>query len=173
MERLTEILTGGKKLPELVVFDLDETLWPFWCISHVKKPIKKCSETGHVKASDGQIVALYKGAHELLHKLHNHGLTLAIASRTPVKDFATEVLEALNINEFFTYGVMVNRAKTHHFTELCKQSAVELKDMLFFDNDPGNIYDANKLGVTSVHVENGLCLQDVINGFEKFPSSQG
>jgi len=170
MERLTEILTSGKKMPELVVFDLDETLWPFWCISHVKKPIKKCPITGYVKANDGQIVSLYQGAHELLHKLHNHGLTLGIASKTPVEKFATEVLAALNISEFFTYSVMVNRVKTHHFTELSKQSAVDFKDMLFFDDNAGNIYDINRLGVTTVHVENGLCLQDVINGFEKFSS---
>ena len=168
MEKLSELLRSGKTLPELVVFDLDETLWPFWCISKVKKPIKKCEKTGHVKGSDGKIVSLYQGAYDIIHSLHNHGLTLGIASKTPVEDFATEVLAALNIKDYFSYAVMKPRSKTYHFEELRKQSAIDFKDMLFFDDNHGNIYDANTMGVTSIYIEDGLTLQHVLDGLTKF-----
>eukprot|EP00111_Clytia_hemisphaerica_P001955 TCONS_00005508-protein len=168
MDKLSKILKNGKKLPEMVVFDLDETLWPFWCISHVEKPIKKCDKTGRVTGNDGKIVSLYQGAYDLIHNLHNHGFTLGIASKTPVGNFAKEVLHALEIRDFFTYDVMAPRCKKFHFDELSKQSAVHYKDMLFFDDNPGNIYDINSLGVTCVHVEKGLTIEDVLNGFQKF-----
>ena len=168
MEKLSKVLTNGKSLPELVVFDLDETLWPFWCISHVKKPINKCTTTGIVKGSDGKIVSLYEGAHNLIQILHNHGLTLGIASKTPVGDFANEVLAALNIKDYFSYAVMKPVRKTYHFEQLSKQSAVDYKDMLFFDDNHGNIYDSDSLGVTSVLVGDGLTVNHVIDGLVKF-----
>ena len=168
MEKLVKLLTNGKSLPKLVVFDLDETLWPFWCISLVKKPINKCTKTGRVKGSDGEIVSLYQGAHNLIHTLHTHGLTLGIASKTPVGGFANEVLAALNVKEYFSYAVMTPRRKTYHFQELSKQSAVDYEDMLFFDDNRGNIYDSNGLGVTSVYIEDGLTLEHVVDGLIQF-----
>ncbi|KAF6351771.1 magnesium dependent phosphatase 1 [Rhinolophus ferrumequinum] len=44
--------------------------------------------------------------------------------------------------------------------------------MIFFDDEMRNIVDVSKLGVTCIHVQNGMNLQTLTQGLETFTKAQ-
>lgn len=48
-----------------------------------------------------------------------------------------------------------------------KDSKMEYKDMIFFDDETRNIVDISKLGVTSVLVKNGMTMTVLREGLEQ------
>nr|KAF6501348.1 magnesium dependent phosphatase 1 [Molossus molossus] len=45
--------------------------------------------------------------------------------------------------------------------------------MIFFDDEKRNIVDVSKLGVTCIHVQNGMSLQTLNQGLETFAKAHG
>ena len=67
---------------DLVVFDLDFTLWDAggtWC-GHLSPPFKICSKG--VSDNRGRIVNLYSDALEIFQTIEDNDIPMAIASRT-------------------------------------------------------------------------------------------
>ncbi|XP_073067575.1 magnesium-dependent phosphatase 1 isoform X6 [Manis javanica] len=75
------------RLPELAVFDLDFTLWPFWVDTHVDPPFHK-SRDGTVRDRRGHPVRLYPEVPQVLERLRGFEVPVAAASRSqrPVSD---------------------------------------------------------------------------------------
>ncbi|EAW66060.1 magnesium-dependent phosphatase 1, isoform CRA_a [Homo sapiens] len=44
--------------------------------------------------------------------------------------------------------------------------------MIFFDDERRNIVDVSKLGVTCIHIQNGMNLQTLSQGLETFAKAQ-
>ena len=40
-----------------------------------------------------------------------------------------------------------------HFNQIQKKSSVAFQDMIFFDDEYGNIVDVSELGVTCIHID--------------------
>nr|DAD22113.1 TPA_asm: hypothetical protein HUJ06_023576 [Nelumbo nucifera] len=72
-------------LPRLVVFDLDYTLWPFYCECRSKR----------------EMPSLYPHAKGILHALKDKGIDVAVASRSPTPDIAKTFLDKLGIQSMF------------------------------------------------------------------------
>ncbi|XP_019084243.1 PREDICTED: magnesium-dependent phosphatase 1 isoform X3 [Camelina sativa] len=116
-------------LPRLVVFDLDYTLWPFYC---------EC-------LSKREMPSLYPQAKGILSALKEKGIEMAIASRSPTSDIAITFLDKLNIKPMFVAKEIYSSwtHKTEHFQKIHTRTGVPFTAMLFFDDEDRNIKSVN------------------------------
>jgi magnesium-dependent phosphatase 1 len=92
-----------------------------------------------------------------------HDIRAAVASRTDNPAWAHFCMENLvlpnNISLRECFGNLVEISfndKTHHFRLLHEKTKIPYENMVFFDNEDWNIMNVSKLGVTSIHTENGM-----------------
>ncbi|KAK7363075.1 hypothetical protein VNO77_05204 [Canavalia gladiata] len=172
-----QIMGVFQVLPRLVVFDLDYTLWPFYCECRSKR------DTPY----------LYPHARGILRALKREEIDVVIASKSPTPDIATTYLDKLSISSMFVAKVPVLNLrmeyfhtpqafpplrwtnKTDHFQRIHSRTGVPFNSMLFFDDDNNNIQGVikrasivSKMGVTSILVRNGVNLGEFKEGLAKF-----
>ncbi|KAL4064688.1 magnesium-dependent phosphatase-1 [Scleroderma yunnanense] len=93
------------RLPKLVAFDLDYTLWDFWVDTHVDPPLHQDPKTGIVYDSftgyygkeSPRTVEFYRDVPGILRDLRDSGVTVAACSRTAAIKLAKEVLNLVRI----------------------------------------------------------------------------
>ncbi|KAI5661331.1 hypothetical protein M9H77_20654 [Catharanthus roseus] len=149
-----EIMGLFQALPRLVVFDLDYTLWPFYCECRSKR----------------EMPSLYPHAKGILYALKDKGVDVAIASRSPTADIANTFLDKLGIKSMFVAKEIYSSwtHKTDHFQKINQKTGVPYNSMLFFDDENRNIEAVSKMGVTSVLVRNGVNLGALREGLRKY-----
>ncbi|GAQ82904.1 Haloacid dehalogenase-like hydrolase (HAD) superfamily protein [Klebsormidium nitens] len=152
------IIKQAEKLPSLVVFDLDYTIWPFWC---------------EVKTTRSQ-PRLYPEVRGIFEALKEAGIPMAVASRTPSPNIATVFLGKLQLTSLFAqqeiYPTFTH--KTEHFKALLQGTKVPYEDMLFFDDEDRNVDTISPMGVKCVLVEDGVNLSALREGLAKFQKSR-
>ncbi|KAI8504661.1 Magnesium-dependent phosphatase 1 [Branchiostoma belcheri] len=153
--------------PDLVVFDVDFTLWPFWVDTHVSQPFKKTSD-GRVVDRHNYVIKGYEDVPEILEWMSQQGYTMAVASRTDDPEAMRKALKLLDWDKYFTYKEIYPGSKTHHFQRFHEQSGVPYSKMIFFDDEERNIYDLNRIGVLSLLVARGMTTQVLKEGLEQF-----
>ena len=142
--------------PKLFVFDLDFTLWDAggtWC-DHLDPPFEIIS--GRIFDSMGTELKLYPGTIDILEELKYEYIDIGIASRTGKPDWARELLDLLNVREYFKYEEIYPGSKITHFKRLRNKSGLNYEDMIFFDDEPRNITEVSELGVECILVKNGI-----------------
>ncbi|KAL8554924.1 hypothetical protein ACS0TY_002926 [Phlomoides rotata] len=146
-----EIVGLFELLPRLVVFDLDYTLWPFYC---------ECVD----------MPRLYPHAKGILYALKDKGVKLAIASRSPTPDIANTFLEKLGIKSMFDAQEIFSSwsHKTDHFQRINRKTNIPYTEMLFFDDEDRNIDAVSNMGATSILVGNGVNLGALRQGLSEF-----
>ncbi|XP_051144284.1 uncharacterized protein LOC127260557 [Andrographis paniculata] len=153
-----EILDQFQVLPRLVVFDLDYTLWPFYC---------EC-------LSKRSMPSLYPHAKGILNALKDKNIDVAIASRSPTPDTANAFLEKLGIKSMFIAQEIFSSwtHKTDHFQKIKQRTGVPYNEMLFFDDEDRNIGAVSKMGVTSILVDDGVDLGALRQGLSRFSQNR-
>ncbi|KAL2476854.1 Haloacid dehalogenase-like hydrolase (HAD) superfamily protein [Forsythia ovata] len=153
-EEAMEIMGQFQVLPRLVVFDLDYTLWPFYCECR-----SKC-----------EMPTVYHHAKGILYALKDKGVDVAIASRSPTPDIANSFLDKLGIKSMFIAQEIFSSwtHKTDHFQRINRRTGVPYNEMLFFDDEDRNIGAVSKMGVTSILVGDGVNLGALRLGLSKF-----
>lgn len=149
------LLNSCRQIPRLVVFDLDYTLWPFWCECKSKRDQP----------------SLYPQARGILAALKHKGVSMAVASRSPTPDTATAFLKKLDLTQLFV-DMQIYSSWTHkveHFQKIQQKTGVPYGSMLFFDDENRNIQAVSQMGVKSVLVDNGVNLDALSAGLNKFP----
>ncbi|CAD7691374.1 unnamed protein product [Nyctereutes procyonoides] len=159
------------RLPKLAVFDLDYTLWPFWVDTHVDPPFHRSSD-GAVRDRRGQAVRLYPEVPDVLQQLQDLDVPVAAASRTGEIEGANQLLELFGLDRYFVHREIYPGSKVTHFERLQQKTGVVFSQMIFFDDEKRNIVDVSKLGVTCIHVQNGMNLQTLTQGLETFAKAQ-
>ncbi|GLV33828.1 hypothetical protein CBL_11287 [Carabus blaptoides fortunei] len=151
---------------KLLVFDLDYTLWPFFVDTHVDPPFRK-NDKGDIVDTSGRKVKYYPEVPKMLETLHSEGYTLAVASRTSEIKGANQLLQLFDWDKYFSYKEIYPGCKVTHFNNFRKDSKMEYKNMIFFDDERRNIVDISKLGVTSILVNNGMTMTVAKEGLEQ------
>ncbi|KAL6076019.1 hypothetical protein STEG23_007626 [Scotinomys teguina] len=150
---------------------LDYTLWPFWVDTHVDPPFHKSSD-GTVRDRRGQNIRLYPEVPEVLERLQSLGVPVAAASRTGEIEGANQLLELFDLVKYFVHREIYPGSKVAHFERLRHKTGVPYSQMVFFDDEKRNIIDVGKLGVTCIHIQNGMSLQTLTQGLETFAKAQ-
>lgn len=164
------VVAEASKLPELVVFDLDYTLWPFWCEMYTTKDEPK----------------LYPEARSVLEALKQKGVSMALASRTPTPDVARAFLKKLDLaSGVFVSQQLIPAANgfdhnsaqkdIRHFPAIQKETGIPYSKMLFYDDEDRNVRRVAKLGVTSVLVSTreGVSVNTLRQGLQAYNKQAG
>ncbi|KAH7520450.1 uncharacterized protein LOC107425127 [Ziziphus jujuba] len=149
-----QIIGQYQNLPRLVVFDLDYTLWPFYCECRYE------DETPY----------LYREVRGILYALKQKGIDMAVASRSPTADIAQAFLHKLGFQSLFLAHEIFSSwtHKTEHFQKIHRKTAVPFTSMLFFDDEDRNIEAVSNMGVTSILVDDGVNLDALRQGLAEF-----
>lgn len=142
--------------PELIVFDLDFTLWDCdgtWC-DCLRPPFGQ--RDGRVMDGDGRVVRLHDDVPAILDECDAEGVPMALASRTEQPSWATELVQLLGISDRFAFHEIYPTTKQKHFAALQAASGVAYDRMLFFDDEMRNITEVSELGVVCVPVRFGF-----------------
>ncbi|SCU91284.1 LADA_0F09076g1_1 [Lachancea dasiensis] len=87
--------------PEVAAFDLDYTVWPCFCDTHLNPPFKPMpSKNGEVRTlidSYGYELSFYKDVPRILEDLKTHDVKIISASRTWAPEIARELLRAFKV----------------------------------------------------------------------------
>ncbi|CAL0311851.1 unnamed protein product [Lupinus luteus] len=194
-KRALQIIATFHNLPRLIVFDLDYTLWPFYCECYY----------------EDEMPYLYPQARGILCALKEKGIDMAIASRSPTPKIAKTFLNKLGIQSLFVaQEIFSSRThKTDHFQRIHRKTGIPYGSMLFFDDEDRNIegvksssiisfvsvlrgnyifiwnsrnlniliilfyVQVSKMGVISILVGNGVNLEALRKGLSEFSQNLG
>ncbi|KAH9617137.1 hypothetical protein KSS87_002617 [Heliosperma pusillum] len=114
--------------------------------------------------------SLFPHAIGILYALKDKGIDVAIASRSPTSDIAKTFLDKLGIQSMFVAQEIYSSwtHKTQHFERIHRKTGIPYTEMLFFDDEDRNIEAVEKMGVTSILVEDGVNHQAFRQGLTEF-----
>lgn len=156
------------RYPEVAAFDLDYTVWPCYCDTHLYPPFRQIRSSNEevltVIDSHGYEVTLYKDIPKILRDLKDHDVKLVTASRTWAPDIAKELLDIfaikydnklMTLKEIFDASGWGERSKIGHLRDALQiiygDSEVKNKDICLFDDESRN-KEVERYGVEFVYV---------------------
>lgn len=152
----------NSEYPAAVVFDLDYTLWPCWCDTHISPPIKSCSnsKSSQVIDSSGMKLSFYPDVESIILELAANNVTIIGASRTATPQIAKKLLSLLHIDNkpalhYFNALEWGQGSKTKHIKLAAKQlqltKQLEEGEFILFDDELRN-RDVGKINCYFVHI---------------------
>lgn len=164
-------------LPEVFVFDLDDTLWE-GDLDTTTGPPFCLKEDGLIEAKNGDSVCLFKEVMEIFDWLDSCCYKAAIASHTTTPHWAEGVLKSLQTSRGAKYTSVASVLEMHgaqksvHMKRIAHRCRVNTQDMVFLDNMDYNIQDGRSAGVVSCHTPDGLCWKKMTECLVEFDKSR-
>lgn len=156
-----KVVMTGYRYPAMVIFDLDYTLWPFWCDYHIDPPVSK-GTGAKLRDSSGFEIHLFKDVESIILELHQKGVKIIGASRTPTPHIAKNILSLLEIeghpmSHYFDSLQWGEGSKVRHITnavhELGMRAELENGSAILFDDEWRN-KDVEKINCNFAFIEN-------------------
>ena len=151
--------------PPVVAFDLDGTVWApemYELFGGGGAPFQ-IIDNNTLKDRSGTCVRLIGNLPSIMNELEASPETIvAIASRTDEPQWAHECMKSFrtstgrSFSELCRIHEIYKGSKKRHLSEIARKSGHAFEDILFFDNEMGNINDAKSLGVVAVHCPDGV-----------------
>ncbi|KAI3403953.2 hypothetical protein KGF56_003220 [Candida oxycetoniae] len=164
--------------PKAIVFDLDYTLWPCWCDTHIRPPLKAISSSEIIDRS-GMRLSFYPHVESIIQELVENNVKIIGASRTATPEVAKKILSLLKINNraaitYFDTLQWGAGSKIKHIKLAAKQLGMteELKNgnFILYDDELRN-RDVESINCLFVHVPDesvGLTKQVFQDGLERW-----
>mmetsp|Transcript_25519 Transcript_25519/g.31435 ORF Transcript_25519/g.31435 Transcript_25519/m.31435 type:complete len:325 (-) Transcript_25519:1161-2135(-) len=191
-----------KKLPKLIIFDLDGCLWKpemyelLYFSNGKGSPFTRDEYNPNLLRSvGGEPIQLLGNVRNVMNELQYDekwwNTKIGISSRTDEPNWARELLDKFIIDEedgdekyppfplqqIFTKEIceLAHDSKVNHFERILKNSPGRPKyeDCLFFDNELGNCRQIAKLGVTVCYCPHGVTQDAWDLAVSNFPNSNG
>lgn len=147
------------KYPAAVVFDLDYTLWPCWCDTHISPPLKPLGKSS-VRDRSGSTLSFYPHVELIILELASNNIPIIGASRTATPKVAKQLLLYLHIGDqpaisYFSTLEWGQGSKTKHIRAAAKYLNLE-KDLkagsfILFDDEHRNI-DVESINCHFAHI---------------------
>lgn len=164
-----------QEYPTVVVLDLDYTIWPCWCDTHVSMPFKPLSKS-RVRDKYGEELSLYPEVESIILELADQGITVVGASRTATPKVAKELLSLFHVGgkpaiKYFLSLQWGQGSKTKHIMKAAKELNLEdeLRDgeFILFDDESRNkdvetigckfaYLPSQTVGLSRKHFEKGI-----------------
>lgn len=149
--------------PKVVVFDLDYTLWPCWCDTHITTPVKAKSKDTVIDKRQFEL-SFYKDVPRVLEELLENKVLIVAASRTSAPLLAQKLLRMLHIKDepainHFDFLEWGTHSKTKHIKSAIDRIKDEMEleiafeDVILFDDEWRN-KDVESIGVQFAHLPN-------------------
>ncbi|KAL4442043.1 hypothetical protein ABPG77_011304 [Micractinium sp. CCAP 211/92] len=134
--------------------------------------------------SSGDTPWLYPDVPAILQGLGAAGIGLAVASRTPTPHVADVFIDKLQIRSHFCSIQLIPAADgfDHHSAQkdrahlprIQRETGHDYHEMLFFDDEHGNIRKVSRLGVVSILVDTstGVCMAALERGLQAFADAK-
>lgn len=174
---------GLQRVPRLVGFDLDGTIWypDMYMLWGGGSPFRVVDAKARLEDSRGQEVKLLGISGQILQDLNTAEefveTKVAWVSKTDEPSWADECLKkfttpgGMKLIDTAQYSHIYKGSKADHFRNLHKESGIHYRDMLFFDNESGNIRTVSSLGVCSIYCPDGMTEAIWKEGLAKFQNS--
>jgi len=161
----------AQRVPQLIAFDLDYTLWDFWIDTHITVPLKQTSSG--VLDKFGKAVEFYPDVPDILNQIRTsfEDTKIAVCSRTHAPSLAREALSLITVPSFpikkggggsaavalayFDELEIYPGSKIAHFKALHHRTGIPYTEMVFFDDERRN-REVESLGVTFILVPDGM-----------------
>lgn len=83
-----------------------------------------------------------------------------------------EVVPGRTLQDCVSHAQIHKGSKAGHFRELSRDSGIAVEDMVFFDDQRGNIQTVSAIGVTSIITPDGVEYKHFEQALERFAKSK-
>ena len=172
------------RVPKIVAFDLDGTIWypDMYMLWGGGAPFEVVDAKRTLTDCRGQQVNLLGVSGQILHDINTKeefkDTHVAWVSKTDEPSWADECLRkfetpgGIHLIETAQHSHSYKGSKAEHFRNLQRETNVAFEDMLFFDNESGNIRTVGALGVPSIYCPDGMTQNIWEEGLRTFEMSK-
>ena len=125
------------------------------------------SPTEIIDPSSGSSLSLFPDVVGLFEVLAECRVPIGIASSSSATEVASRLLRSFGLTPLIRHAEVHAGRKEPHLRAIASKLRVPLNRIIFFDDLPHNIRDAERLGITSVHVQNGMTKSDLRCGLQR------